>query len=125
MAGILGTNSDADVRVDFVWLPAWGAAGASLSQLEGGSAPTGVSPDPRARVWWDASASVGTALAGIVGGGSPLYDKILMYDPGRTWDAATDSPGAPDWIAGGGFNQATAEAEIAARRPGCSEVQTP
>jgi len=124
LEGILSTNTDDDIRVDFLWHDAWGATSASLNQLTGTSSPSNVATDPRARIWWEESNALGIALAGVVGGSSPLYDKIMIYDPGRTWDAASDSPGAPDFIAGGGFNQATVEAEIAARRPGCDTVDT-
>jgi hypothetical protein len=125
LTSILSTNNDDDIRVDFLWLPAFGAPSGSLAQLDAGAAPSPNGPDPRSRVWWNPTSSIGTALAGLVGGGSPLYDRILMYDPGRVWDTATNSPGMPDWLASGGFNQATAEAEIAARRPGCAIVDTP
>ncbi len=125
MTGILSTNTDDDIRVDFLWLPAFGAPTASLAQLDAVQTPAGVSPDPRARVWWDSTSSIGIALAGVVGVGSPLYDRVMIYDPGRVWDTATNSPGTPDWIDTGGFAQAAVEAEIAARRPGCDTVVTP
>ncbi len=108
-----------------LWHPAWGSNGPSQAQLDSNQVPSNVSTDPRSRIWYESSSALGVALAGVANTGSPLYDKILMYDPGRVWDTASNSPGAPDWIAGGGFNQATAEAEIAARRPGCDTVNTP
>jgi hypothetical protein len=108
-----------------LWHPAWGSGTASQDVLDGTQVPSNVSTDPRSRIWYEGSSALGVALAGVANTSSPLYDKILIYNPGRVWDAASNSPGAPDWIAGGNFNQGTAEAEIAARRPGCDSVNTP
>jgi hypothetical protein len=82
------------LRVDVVWGPAWGLSG---SEGQAGNL-TPTNRDPRERVWFDANLQLGNNMGAWVSGSTPLYDKFLLYAPGRTWgDGGNDTPGAPSY----------------------------
>ena len=129
MRQIVDEVDDPRVRFDFVWVPILFGDGLGPAMAE-----MPLSPDPRARVWWDQLGVLTSGLSPFFNGLDPVWDVYLMYEAGATWDTEeTDSPGKPDyyqhqlsqlmghlWL-----NKAALKTQLLGRLPSCTYVVTP
>ena len=115
---VLEEIDDERIRADMIWTPAWGFA-----TLEAAADETPVGRDPRERAWFDDEATLGNDIADKVPGAAPVYDLLMIWNPGRTWgDDGDDTLGEPDvvWTPGWDIDEVVEELEY--RLPDCEEV---
>ncbi len=99
-----------------VWSPAWG-----IATLQDATDLTGEGRDPRERIWFDDGAVLGNAFADKVPGDAPVYDLMMIWNPGRTWgDDGDDTLSEPDVVWTPGWTVEDLVQEVEARLPECS-----
>jgi hypothetical protein len=129
MLELLNQVSDPRIRMDIVFAPL--LTGDSLNAA---NTYMPVNPDPRARVWWDATKVLSHGLPPFFLGVAPvIWDIYMIYDTDVLWGVnGTDTPGLPAYYE----HQLTSLSqdlfldpdrfllEVVKRLPDCDEVVT-
>lgn len=117
---MLEATNDERLRADMVWTPAWG-----IADLQSSAAQTPEGRDPRERAWFDPGPTIGHDIADKVPGSAPVYDLLMLWEPGRTWgEDGDDTLPEPDEVWTPGWTVDEVVEEIEARLPDCDEVVT-
>src|SRR5262245_9475583 len=126
MVDVMADVPDDRVRFDIVW-----SNTIATNTIADAEQQMPVSPDPRARAWWEGAGALSRLLADAVGT-VVTYDFYLVYEPGRAWgDDSAGSPGTPDFFMHQvgdlppelRLDEQTFADAVSARLPGCSSVQ--
>ncbi len=113
---MLDSLDDDRLRADMIWSPAWGTA-----TLDVATSLTPAGRDPRERVWFDDGAELGNDIADKVPGNAPVYDLLMIFEPGQTWgEDGDDTLPEPALVWTPPWTVEDLLAEIDARLPECS-----
>ncbi len=119
---VLAEIDDERLRVDFVWTPIW-----SIDNLSAANMFMPISPDPRARVWWDQFNQLSDGLSPFMFGLNPVWDVYLLYEterlllvgaPHEVAYAAPPPTDPPEWWSARDARDTATAAALRAPHPG-------